>query len=178
MAPALGLASPIAYRDLHMAPLQLAPSPRGPRSIAFRNLHTEEAIEALYWDGGTYVPDALEAVNKVLRDFRTGEVFPIAPNLLDVLTDLRAATGSTAPFQVISGFRSSETNAMLREQSAEVARRSLHMDGKAIDLYLDDVDLDRLNAAALDLSRGGVGYYPVTKFVHIDVGPVRHWQGS
>lgn len=178
LTPALCAASPIAYRELHMAPMQLLPSPREPRAIALKNVHTDEAIEAIYWDGGTYVPEALEAVNKVLRDFRTGEVFPIAPNLLDVLTDLRDAAGSKAPFQVISGYRSPQTNALLREQSAEVAQRSLHMDGKAIDLYLDDVALDHLQAAALDLSRGGVGYYPVTKFVHIDVGPVRHWQGS
>jgi uncharacterized protein YcbK (DUF882 family) len=148
-----------------------------PRSIALKNVHTEEAIEAIYYDAGGYVPDALAAVDQVLRDFRTGEVHPIAPRLLDILVDLKAATGSTTPFQVISGYRSSQTNAILREQSAEVAQRSLHMDGKAIDLYLDDVELDHLGAAALDLSRGGVGFYP-TGFVHIDVGPVRHWRGS
>ena len=170
--------TPVRYKDLREAPLPLQPVSLEPRSIALKNLHTDEALEALYWDHGRYVPDALEAVNKVLRDFRTGEVHPIAPGLLDVLADLRAATGSTAPYQVISGYRSPQTNAILRERSAEVAQHSLHMDGEAIDLYLDDVDLERLHLAALDLSRGGVGYYPATKFVHIDVGPVRHWQGA
>ena len=165
------------YQDMHTAPARLQPVSLEPRTIAFKNIHTDEALEAVYWDGGRYVPDALEAVNKVLRDFRTGEVHEIAPGLLDVLTDLRAATDSRTPFQVVSGFRSPETNAMLRERSAEVAQRSLHMDGLAIDLYLDDVELDRLRAAALDMSRGGVGYYPA-RFVHIDVGPVRHWQGA
>jgi uncharacterized protein YcbK (DUF882 family) len=177
VAPALATASPIPYRDLPGARLAPAPVSGAPRSISVKNLHTDEALDAVYWDQGRYVPDALEAVNKVLRDFRTGEVHPIAPGLLDVLTDLKAATGAQAPFQVISGFRSAQTNSMLREKSAEVAQRSLHMDGMAIDLYLDDVDLDRLHVAALDLSRGGVGYYPVTKFIHVDVGPVRHWQG-
>ena len=164
-----------------MEPIRLAPpilASTGPRSVSFKNLHTDEALEAIYWDKGDYVPDALEAVNKVLRDFRTGEVHPIAPRLLDVLADLRASSGSTAPFQVVSGYRSPATNAILREQSAEVAKRSLHMDGQAIDLYLDDVALDRLHDAAMDLSRGGVGYYPATGFIHVDVGPVRHWQGA
>jgi uncharacterized protein YcbK (DUF882 family) len=124
------------------------------------------------------VPDALAAVNTVLRDFRTGDVYPIAPGLLDLLADVRAATGSKAPFQVVSGYRSPQTNAMLRERSAEVAQHSFHMDGMAIDLYLEDVDLDRLHLAALGLGGGGVGYYPVTGFVHVDVGPVRSWQGA
>ena len=149
----------------------------GPRSITLKNIHTDEALEAVYWENGQYVPDALEAVNKVLRDFRTGDVHPIEPGLLDLITDLRARVGSSSPFHVISGYRSPQTNAMLREQSAEVAQHSLHMDGKAIDIVLEDVDTDRLHLAALGLARGGVGYYP-GRFVHIDVGPVRHWQGT
>ena len=149
----------------------------GPRSITLKNIHTDEALEAVYWENGQYVPDALQAVNKVLRDFRTGDVHPIDPGLLDLITDVRAKVGSNSPFQVISGYRSPQTNAMLREQSAEVAQHSLHMDGMAIDVVLEDVDTDRLHLAALDLARGGVGYYP-GRFVHIDVGPVRHWQGT
>ena len=164
-------------RPLTIAAL-LDPARLEPRAITLKNLHTDEALDAVYWDAGSYVPDALEAVNHVLRDFRTGEVHRIDPRLLDVLADLRAATGSSLPYQVISGYRSPATNALLRERSAEVARHSLHMDGWAIDLYLDDVALDRLHRAALELGRGGVGYYPVTRFVHIDVGPVRHWQGA
>ena len=148
----------------------------GPRSITLKNLHTDETLDAVYWENGQYVPDALRAVNNVLRDFRTGEVHPIEPGLLDLITELRARVGSRSRFQVISGYRSPQTNAMLREQSAEVAQHSLHMDGKAIDIVLEDVDTDRLHLAALDLGRGGVGYYP-GRFVHVDVGPVRHWQG-
>ncbi len=149
----------------------------GPRRIALKNLHTDEALEAVYWEDGQYLPDALQAVNTVLRDFRTGEVHPIEPALLDLVTDLHAKVGSSSPLKVISGYRSPQTNALLREQSAEVAQHSLHMDGKAIDIVLDDVDTDRLHLAALDLARGGVGYYP-GRFVHVDVGPVRHWQGT
>ena len=167
---------PVRYEVLHSEPIVVQPGLSGPRRISLKNLHTLEALDAVYFEDGAYAPDVLEAVNRVLRDFRTGEVHPIEPRLLDVLTDLQARLGSTSPFQVVSGFRSAETNAMLREQSADVAKRSLHLDGKAIDLYLDDVDLDRLHLAALDLSRGGVGYYP-QKFIHLDVGPVRHWQG-
>ena len=147
-----------------------------PRAITLKNLHTDETLDAVYWENGQYVPDALQAVNHVLRDFRTGEVHPIEPRLLDLINDLRVRLGSKSPFQVISGYRSPQTNAMLREQSAEVAQHSLHMDGMAIDIALEDVQLDRLHMAALSLSRGGVGYYP-GRFVHVDVGPVRHWQG-
>jgi uncharacterized protein YcbK (DUF882 family) len=148
----------------------------GPRSITLRNLHTDEKLDAVYWDKGAYVPDALEAVNKVLRDFRTGDVHPIDPKLLDLVTEVRGRLGSSQPIQVISGYRSPKTNAMLREQSEGVAQHSLHMEGMAIDLVLQDVDLDRLHKAALSLGRGGVGYYPA-RFVHLDVGPVRQWQG-
>jgi len=149
----------------------------GPRAITLKNLHTDETLDAVYWENGKYVPDALQSVNHVLRDFRTGDVHPIEPGLLDLITDLRARVGSKSAFQVISGYRSPLTNAMLREQSAEVAQHSLHMDGKAIDIALDDVGLDRLHLAALGLARGGVGYYP-GRFIHVDVGPVRRWQGA
>ncbi len=148
-----------------------------PRAITLKNLHTDETLHAVYWENGQYVPDALQAVNHVLRDFRTGEVHAIEPELLNLINDVRTRLGSKAPFQVISGYRSPQTNAMLREQSAEVAQHSLHMDGKAIDIALEDVQLDYVRMAALDLSRGGVGYYP-GRFVHLDVGPVRRWQGT
>ena len=167
---AVGLLGPSAAR----ASALIAP----PRALAFRNLHTEERLEAVYWRDGAYDPDALQAIAHVLRDFRTGEVHPIEPRLLDILVELQGAVENRTPFQVISGFRSPSTNAILREQSAEVAQRSLHMDGRAIDLYLDGVDLAHLRDAAMDLTRGGVGYYPVTGFIHVDAGPIRHWIGT
>ena len=149
-----------------------------PRWLKLHNIHTQEKLEAVYFDKGEYVPDAVEALDKVLRDFRTGDVHPMNPRLFDTLADLAKRTDTKAHFQVISGYRSPKTNAMLNERSAQVAKRSLHMDGKAIDIYLEDVALDRVRAAALDLGRGGVGYYPSRNFVHLDVGPVRRWIGS
>lgn len=149
-----------------------------PRWLKLHNVHTQEKLEAVYFDKGEYVPDAVQALDKVLRDFRTGDVHPMNPRLFDTLADLAGKTDTKAHFQVISGYRSPKTNAMLNERSGQVARRSLHMDGKAIDIYLEDVALDRVRAAALDLGRGGVGYYPSSKFVHLDVGPVRRWVGS
>lgn len=146
-----------------------------PRSVAFHNLHTGESLNAVFWEQGEYVPDALSAVNHVLRDFRNGEVHVIEPRLLDLLHTLSARVGTAGPFQVISGYRSPATNAMLHAHSDGVAKSSLHMQGMAIDIRLPDVALDHLHAAALDLRAGGVGYYPSSDFVHVDVGRVRRW---
>ena len=159
------------------APVSRAAS-HTPRWLKLHNIHTQEKLEAVYFDKGEYVPDAVQALDKVLRDYRTGDVYSMHPELFDTLADLHQKTGSQSHFQVISGYRSPKTNAMLHERSGQVAKRSLHMDGKAIDVYLEDVALDRVRAAALDLGRGGVGYYPVSNFVHVDVGPVRRWVGS
>ena len=168
---------PARYEALSIRPVQLQPA-IDVRRIVLKNLHTDEALDAVYWERGAYVPDAMAEVNRVLRDYRTGEVHQIHPDLLDLVSDLHAKVGSSSPIQVISGYRSPQTNAMLHERSAEVAKHSLHMDGMAMDLHLQDVDLSYLHKAALDLSRGGVGYYPQSNFVHVDVGPVRRWQGA
>jgi uncharacterized protein YcbK (DUF882 family) len=145
------------------------------RRVHFDNLHTGETLDAVYWEKGRYIPDALGAINVVLRDFRTGDVHPIAPALLDLLTTLQSKIGTAGPFRVISGYRSPMTNAMLASESAGVAHSSLHMQGMAIDIRLPDVALSDLHKAALDLGLGGVGYYPKSDFVHVDVGRVRHW---
>jgi uncharacterized protein YcbK (DUF882 family) len=148
------------------------------RSVSLDNLHTGESMQAVYWDQGEYLPDVLDAVNEHLRDFRTGDIHVIDPRLLDLLDSVSSLTGARSPFQVISGYRSPATNAMLHERSDEVARKSFHMSGMAIDIRLPGVDLSHLHAAALTLGRGGVGYYPESNFVHIDVGPVREWRGA
>ncbi len=148
----------------------------GPRQVALHNLHTGESLQAIYWDRGRYVPDALAAVNKVLRDFRTGDEHPMDPRLLDLLSAVHGRV-EKGPFQVISGYRSPKTNAMLHERSEGVASKSLHMEGMAIDVRVEGVALDHLHRAALDLGRGGVGLYPTSDFVHMDVGRVRQWSG-
>jgi uncharacterized protein YcbK (DUF882 family) len=147
------------------------------RTVSLDNLHTGEQLQAVYWEQGDYIPDVLAAVNEHLRDFRTGDVHPIAPALLDLLDAVSALTYARGPFQVISGYRSPATNAMLHEHSEEVAKHSFHMSGMAIDIRLPGVDLYHLHAAGLALARGGVGYYPQSNFVHMDVGPVRQWGG-
>jgi uncharacterized protein YcbK (DUF882 family) len=148
------------------------------RSVALDNLHTGESMQAVYWEQGDYIPDVLDAVNVHLRDYRTGDIHPIDPQLLDLLDAVSNLTGARTPFQVISGYRSPRTNAMLHERSAEVAKKSFHMSGMAIDIRLPQVDLYHLHAAAVSLGRGGVGYYPDSNFVHVDVGPVRQWHGA
>lgn len=151
---------------------------RDVRRLAFANLHTGESLETAYWEGGAYLHDALAAVNHLLRDFRTGEVHVIDPSLLDLLVSLSGQTGVPAPYEVISGYRSPATNAMLHAESGQVASKSLHMEGKAIDIRVAGMDLDYLHGAALSLGAGGVGYYPASGFVHVDVGRARSWAGT
>ena len=147
----------------------------GPRSLSLLNLHTGERLTATYFEGGDYVADALAAMNRVLRDFRTGEVHPIAPGLLDLVSALQGRLDSTQTVQVISGYRSPHTNALLHERSEGVATHSLHMVGEAMDIRIPGVELAQLRDAALGLQRGGVGFYPASDFVHVDVGRVRRW---
>ena len=147
----------------------------GVRQVALHNIHTNEAVKTVYWANGAYEADALAHVAHVLRDFRTGDVHPIDRRLLDLLATLANRVQAKDPFQVICGYRSPKTNAMLHETTSGVASNSLHLKGMAIDIRLSDVDLSRLQKAAMSLKGGGVGYYPASDFVHVDVGPVRHW---
>ena len=176
---AAALAAPLIGRAT--APRAVTPRPIAPppaaaiRRVALHNLHTDESLDAVYWENGAYVPDALNHVNHVLRDYRTGDVHPIDRRLLDLLDTLSAKVETRKPFHIISGYRSPKTNAMLHETTPGVANNSLHMQGMAIDIRMEDVDLSHLHNAALSLKVGGVGYYPSSDFVHVDVGPVRHW---
>jgi uncharacterized protein YcbK (DUF882 family) len=149
--------------------------PTGARQLEFYNIHTGEAVTALYWEQGHYVAGSLTQIDYVLRDFRTGDVHTIDPRLLDLVHQLRLAMAYDGPVHVISGYRCPATNAMLAQRSKKVAKNSYHLEGKAIDLRLPGRRLEDLRAAALDLGGGGVGYYPESKFVHMDTGPVRAW---
>lgn len=146
-----------------------------PRTLSLLNLHTGEKLKATYFEAGQYLPDALEAMNHLLRDFRTGDTHPIAPNLLDLVTTLQGRLDTNQTIHVISGYRSPHTNALLHERSNGVASHSLHMQGEAMDIRIPGVELADLRDAALGLGRGGVGYYPGSDFVHVDVGRVRRW---
>ena len=149
-----------------------------PRRLKFFNLHTSESVDAVYWENGAYLPDGLAALNTVVRDFRTGDVCQMDTGLYDTLHALAVRTDSSEPFQIVSGYRSPATNTMLRSRSSEVAQSSVHSLGGAMDVYLDRVALPNLQAAALSLKAGGVGYYPKTGFIHVDTGRVRRWQGT
>ncbi len=146
-----------------------------PRELAFKNLHTGETLQSVYWADGGYRPEALREINHLLRDWRTGEVAEMDADLLDLLHDLRRSLDSRAPFQVISGYRSPKTNAKLAANSNGVAKKSLHMRGMAVDIALPDRDLVGLRETAWALQRGGVGYYGKSGFVHVDTGRVRRW---
>jgi uncharacterized protein YcbK (DUF882 family) len=146
-----------------------------PRRISFAHLHTGERSTIEYFQSGRYVPDALDAANRLLRDFRTGHVAHIDPKLLDLLHALGERLGDTPTFDVISCYRSPATNAALHRRSAGVATGSLHMKGQAIDIRVPGVPLPVLHQEALALRAGGVGYYPSSDFVHVDTGRLRRW---
>jgi uncharacterized protein YcbK (DUF882 family) len=147
------------------------------RHIALLNLHTGERINIEYFRSGGYVPDAMSAIEVVLRDFRTGDRHTIDPKLMDYLVDVAHGAGVDASFSVISGYRSPQTNAHLHNLNSGVAEHSLHMEGRAIDVRTSAMDCASLAARAEDLKRGGVGYYRGSDFVHLDTGKFRTWKG-
>lgn len=160
--------------SLTAAPLAAA-TPSG--HLALRNLHTGEELEVAYRDRKGYDRSALAELDHILRDWRQDEVLPIDRRLFGMMELIAARLGRAPRYAIISGYRSPKTNAMLRQSSNGVAKRSLHMVGQAIDLRLDGVALGALRRAALDLEAGGVGFYPGSDFVHIDTGRVRSWSG-
>ncbi|MGQ0383064.1 MAG: DUF882 domain-containing protein [Gammaproteobacteria bacterium] len=147
------------------------------RRIRFYNTHTREEIEATYHDGRDYVPAELGMLDWVLRDHRTSELMPMQKELFDLLHELAAAAGVEPRFEVISAYRSPATNAMLAATTDGVSSRSLHMEGRAIDVRLTGLATARLCELALARQAGGVGYYPESDFVHLDLGRVRSWNG-
>jgi len=161
--PALALPCPLSARSA------------GGRELRLLHTHTSERLVVEYHDGHRYLADALSTVDHFLRDFRTGDVHQIDPQLLDLLHTLAGTTGAHRPFEVISGYRSRATNQMLRRASEGVAAGSLHMQGMAVDVRLTGVPLVTLREAALAARGGGVGFYPRSQFVHIDTGRVRAW---
>jgi uncharacterized protein YcbK (DUF882 family) len=145
------------------------------RALAFRSLHTGEEVKAIYLRDNILQPEGVKTLNHVLRDWRSGEVWDMDPQLFDLLYALRRRVDSAQPFHLISGYRSPSTNANLAAKSNGVAKRSLHMQGRATDIALPDRDLKALHKTALALQAGGVGLYSKSGFIHVDTGRVRHW---
>ncbi len=140
------------------------------------NTHTAERIDIVYRRDDAYIPDALAKLDFFLRDHRTGEVRHYDPRLYDILSDLTAAVGRpSGEIDIVCGYRASSTNEFLRAHNTGVAKNSLHIQAQAIDLRMPGIDTLKLRKAALALARGGVGYYPHSDFIHLDVGRVRQW---
>lgn len=145
------------------------------RSLSLVHTHTGERLSTVYFEGSQYIASELSRINWLLRDFRTGDVHPIDPAVLDILADLRTLADRDEPYEVISGYRSPKTNAELRQRSSGVAEHSLHLEGRAIDVRLPGFPTDRLHELALGMRRGGVGFYPSSDFIHLDNGRIRRW---
>jgi uncharacterized protein YcbK (DUF882 family) len=145
------------------------------RMLRLYNTHTGESIKSVFWADGQFVPEALVDINKLLRDHRNNSIANMDPQLLLLLDQVSAKFGGTEVLHVISGYRSPESNAKLAAASGGVAKHSMHLEGKAIDIRMPGRDLAQLHKAALGLVAGGVGYYPSSQIVHMDTGRVRHW---
>ena len=147
----------------------------GPRRLRFYHTHTSEKLDVTYYQDNAYVSEALDTINYLMRDFRCDETTKIDPALLDILHAASQRLGGRGTYEIISAYRSPTTNEMLRRHRGGVAKRSLHMQGKAIDVRLTDARTRDLRQVGLDLAQGGVGYYAKSDFVHLDTGRVRFW---
>jgi uncharacterized protein YcbK (DUF882 family) len=173
LAAGLAAAAGVIARPVFAAPRVIRT-----RQVALRNVHTGDTLRASYWADDYYIPQSLRQIAYVLRDFHSGDIHPIDRRLLDLLARLQQMLNTNEPFMVTSGYRSPKTNARLAATNEGVAAHSLHMQGMAVDASLHSVSLRQLRMAATTLGGGGVGYYPASGFVHLDVGPIRHWEGD
>ncbi len=146
------------------------------RSLDLHNALTGENINIEYWEKGEYVPDALKALNHFLRDPHNGKVTEIDPQLFHFIHDIARKLEAKRTIDIISGYRSPATNDRLRRRNSAAAKGSFHVKGKAVDIRIAGRSAKSIRRAALDLKQGGVGYYPRSRYVHIDTGPVRSWR--
>lgn len=165
------LASAVGMPALAKAAL---PAP-AERAVRLYNTHTGESLRSVFWAEGQFIPDALQDINKLLRDHRNNKVAQIDPKLIVLLNEVSDKFGDSQVLHVISGYRSPESNAKLAAASGGVAKHSMHLDGKAIDIRIPGKNLAQLHKAAMSMRGGGVGYYPDSQFVHMDTGRVRYW---
>lgn len=145
------------------------------RALNVINAHTDERLNCVYWIEGGYVPEALEAFNYIMRDWRQNAIKPIDPRTLDIMAATHGLLRCSEPIQIISGYRSPKTNAMLRGRGRGVARNSYHLKGMAVDFSLNTRSVREVARAAKSLGAGGVGMYSRSQFTHVDSGPVRDW---
>lgn len=156
-------------------PSSLSERSQKTKSLSFYHTHTREQLNITYAKAGEYDPEALSRINTYLRDFRTAEVHPIDPDVLDILWTIQQKMCCNSTYEIISGYRSPKTNQLLRQKSSGVAKRSLHMKGKALDVRITGEKTRNVRDCAISLKSGGVGYYAKSNFVHIDTGRVRTW---
>ena len=145
------------------------------RTLKFYHTHTGKVLEVTYYRRGEYDPEALALIRVYLADWRDGQQQDLDPDLMDILWRIQIATGNANTWEVISAYRSPQTNEMLRSRSSGIAKKSQHLVGNAIDVRLRGLDLEVLRDTARSLKLGGVGYYPGSDFVHVDTGRVRYW---
>jgi len=155
--------------------LASVPHVKGIRSLAFHNLHTDEKLRVAYCENGIYNRAALAKINHVMRDHYSGDACQMNVRLMDLLYDLQHRVHNDRPIEIISAYRSPKTNLRLASLSDGVAKNSYHTKGMAIDIRMEGTSLMKIHNTALDMRRGGVGYYPDSEFVHVDVGPLRRW---
>ena len=148
---------------------------REQRSLSLYNPLTKEAFNGVFWRNGAYDAEALENINFLMRDTHTNAIKQIDKDLLELIFDISKRLNPRSPFHIICGYRTPETNALLRRRNKYAAKNSYHMKGKAVDIRLPGLKTAVLRKAAYKLKKGGIGYYPWHRFIHIDVGPVRYW---
>jgi uncharacterized protein YcbK (DUF882 family) len=153
----------------------ILPKSAQPKVLSFYNANTQETLSTVYWERGRYIQSALDKINFIMRDFRTGGIKPIDTRLIDLLHDLQSKVGFQTPIRLISGYRCRKTNDMLRRKGRNTAKNSFHIKGQAADIYFPGQKLVKLFKSAASEKAGGVGYYPHSQFIHVDVGPVRYW---
>ena len=145
------------------------------RTISLHHIHTKEDLTITYKRDGRYDEEALKKINWIMRDWRKDQEVKMDLHAIDLLWEVQHEVGAKSPIHIVCGYRSADTNAMLRRRSKGVAQISQHMVGKAIDFFIPGVPVEQVRNAALRLQGGGVGYYPRSGFVHVDCGPVRTW---
>ncbi|MCU0853433.1 MAG: DUF882 domain-containing protein [Rhodobacteraceae bacterium] len=147
------------------------------RKISIYSSRSGETLESVYWIEGEYIPEAMSEINRIMRDWRSGDVIRIDARTIDIMAASHSMMDTSEPYMLLSGYRSPATNRMLRSRSGGVARNSLHMKGQAADLRLKSRSVSQMARAAAACNAGGVGKYSRSNFVHMDCGPVRTWGG-